>query len=171
MIIVISIRIRLITPLGTILLYYIIASRSSTLSFVLNLCNEINSIVIKASIPLQDSLITLSLLFSTYIVNRTTRRITPRYTKAKSNFFSFFLRRDVYLLNRCALLGRRYSLLSRDILFSAPIIYNPPSIRVRETFLSPYIVPPPFTRLVSSRNKRPLLPKKNISEKRSKIGR
>ena len=51
-IIIISIRIRLIIPLGTILLYYIIASRSSTLSFVLNLYNEINSIVIKASIPL-----------------------------------------------------------------------------------------------------------------------
>ena len=51
-IIIISIRIRLITPLSTILLYYIIASRSSTLSFVLNLCNKINSIVIKASIPL-----------------------------------------------------------------------------------------------------------------------
>ena len=48
----ISIRNRLITPLGTILLYYIIASRSSTLSFVLNLYNEIDSIVIKASIPL-----------------------------------------------------------------------------------------------------------------------
>ena len=52
MITIISVRNRLITPLNTILLCYIIASRSSTLSFVLNLCNEINSIVIKASIPL-----------------------------------------------------------------------------------------------------------------------
>ena len=51
-IIIISVRIRLIIPLSTILLCYIIASRSSTLSFVLNLYNKINSIVIKASIPL-----------------------------------------------------------------------------------------------------------------------
>ena len=50
--IIISVRNRLIIPLSTILLYYIIASRSSTLSFVLNLYNEINSIVIKVSIPL-----------------------------------------------------------------------------------------------------------------------
>ena len=78
---IISIRNRLIIPLSTILLYYIIASRSSTLSFVLNLYNKINSIVIKASIPLQDSLITLLLLFPTCAVNRITQRTTPRYSR------------------------------------------------------------------------------------------
>ncbi len=42
-------------------------------------------------------------------------------TKARRNP-KIFWRRDVYLLDRCALLGRRHSLLPRDIPFSAPIV-------------------------------------------------
>ena len=86
-------------------------------------------------------------------------------TKAK-----VFLRRDVYLLNRCALLGRRYSLLLGDIPFTVPIIYNPPFIRVREIFSSPYIVPLPLRdwSLVVIKD---ALSRKKISGKRSKIER
>ena len=65
--------------LGTILLCYIMASRSSILSFVLNSCNEIDSIAIKPLFPHRTH-VTLSLLFRTCAVDRTAQRTTPRYT-------------------------------------------------------------------------------------------
>ena len=58
---------------------YIIMDLSFCLSFVLNSCNEIDSIVIKPLFP-HRTLVTLSLLFRTCAVNRTTQRTTPRYT-------------------------------------------------------------------------------------------